>query len=73
MKTFGFIGFGELGRQIAGLVLPAERVAVKYFDDVLHGQNGPDAQPFSRWADDEFRDAAFFVCLGYKHLKKNSN
>ena len=68
----GFIGYGELGRQIEGLVR-AQRPAMQacYFDDPSQEQGIPGAYPFSSYREEQFAEAAFYVCLGYKHLKKN--
>jgi phosphoglycerate dehydrogenase-like enzyme len=74
MKKLGFIGYGELGRQIAAFARgQAEpNCEVTYFDDLAHAEGLPGAVPFSTFTEERHADTSFFVCLGYKHLKKNS-
>ena len=67
----GYIGYGELGRQVAGLVETVHgREESVYFDDQCHEQGQPGAYPFAGYPDPKFRETSFFVCIGYKHLKK---
>ncbi len=69
----GFVGFGELGRQMRDLVCSQFKTAAcVYFDDVCHSQGQANAYRFEQYADETWRDLRFYVCLGYKHLKKNS-
>ncbi len=73
MKKAAFIGFGDFGQQIYSLsetVFQPEEVIV--FDDVqaANPQSGAiKALPFAEYSNPAFKDYAFFVCLGYKHLK----
>lgn len=73
MTRIGFIGYGELGRQIDALVSPAgARCEKLFFDDNCVAEGLPGAFPFARHADEEFADARFYVCLGYKHLVRKT-
>ena len=73
MTRLAFIGYGELGRQIDALVSPAgTRCEKVFFDDNCAAEGLPGALPFARHADDEFADARFYVCLGYKHLVRKT-
>ena len=73
MKKLGFIGYGELGRQVAAFA-QADRTKceVNYFDDECHAAGMEGAVPFASFTEDRYAATSFFVCLGYKHLKKNS-
>jgi len=66
----GFIGYGELGKQIEQLVVslngPDESF---YFDDELRAHNRQDCRPFNSYADDDYSHLEFYLCLGYKHLQ----
>lgn len=61
-----FIGYGALGRYIEEMITEAEPAS----DTVRFDDQHPGALPFSRHDSDEFSDFRFFVCLGYKHLKR---
>lgn len=64
-----FVGYGELGRQVDGLVTETEGPdEAWYFDDVCCREARPRARPFDEYLDERFRDSAFYVCLGYRHL-----
>ncbi len=68
-----YVGFGELGRQIADMLsttgTPHERIV---FDDACHKLGMTNSHPFEHYADDEFAGLQFQVCLGYKHLTMKS-
>ncbi len=70
MKS-AFIGFGALGRQVAGLmeVTAADQVI---FDDHVYSSGAANAYPFSEYASVRFESLPFFVCLGYKHLERKT-
>ena len=72
LPRIGFIGFGELGRQIAALASSPTSQAgeVLYFDDLAHAEGVAGAVPFASFTDERYADTSFFVCLGYKHLKR---
>lgn len=73
MTRIGFIGYGELGRQIDALVSPAgARCEKLFFDDNCVAEELPGAVTFDRHADEEFADVRFYVCLGYKHLVRKT-
>lgn len=65
---YAFVGFGELGRQLARLFLtPRERAGLIAFDDALLAAGAPEARAFGEWADAQFADRRFVVALGYQH------
>ena len=73
MTRIGFIGYGELGRQIDALVSPAgARCEKLFFDDNCVAEGLPGALPFGSHADEQFADVKFYVCLGYKHLVRKT-
>jgi sugar O-acyltransferase (sialic acid O-acetyltransferase NeuD family) len=69
----GFVGYGELGRQVAAL-LAAQGGAdeQRYFDDVAYRAGRPGAAPFDAYADEAFAGYDFYVALGYKHLTRKA-
>lgn len=75
MEKVGFIGFGELGKQIFNRFLGKgtnfeEKVFI--FDDDLF-KNRIDAFPFNDFLEEEYKELSFVVSIGYKHLGlKNS-
>ena len=73
MTRSGFIGYGELGRQIDALVSPVgARCEKLFFDDSCVAEGLPGALPFGSHADEQFADVKFYVCLGYKHLVRKT-
>jgi sugar O-acyltransferase (sialic acid O-acetyltransferase NeuD family) len=70
----GFVGYGELGRQIDALVTAVEGPCQAwYFDDLLcRGGDAPNTQPFDAYSEDRFAECSFYVCLGYKQLPKRA-
>ena len=64
-----FIGFGDLGQQVAELLTP-EMPDDVYFDDLLHEEGDSGALPFSRYLEEAFRDYEFYVCLGYRQMDR---
>ncbi len=73
MKATGIIGFGELGRQILGLLCAAEKPGrVVCFDDLLHAKMATDSFPFDSFLDGRFADLDFYVGLGYRHLPRRA-
>lgn len=65
------IGFGDLGRYVKDMLQefhPVEEGDISYFDDNLYRDRAPNAYPFGDFASEAFKDAHFYVCLGYKHL-----
>ena len=68
-RAYAFLGFGELGRQIAGLFLtPVERAGAVFFDDVLHAAGVAGSRPFADYSGEEYTARAGIIGLGYKHL-----
>lgn len=68
-RTYAFLGFGELGRQIAALFLtPAERAHAVFFDDVLYAASAAGSRPFADYSGEECAARAWIIGLGYKHL-----
>ena len=66
-----FVGFGELGRQIEGMLNDiAPEPDAWLFDDAEYARGTAGAYPFARCRDEAFVDCEFFVCLGYKHLRR---
>ena len=73
MKTVGIIGYGELGRQILGLLSTRQRPdRVIRFDDGLHRQGAEESFPFDGFLDPRFKDLGFYVGLGYRHLPRRA-
>ena len=69
----GFVGFGELGRQVDLLLTEYEGPREsKFFDDRMVERDVQGALPLDSCFDDEFRDCSFYVCLGYKHLARKA-
>jgi sugar O-acyltransferase (sialic acid O-acetyltransferase NeuD family) len=71
MTNRAFVGFGELGAQIASMV---DQIAkpnhLVIFDDIAYQQRVPNSQPFDAYADEIYAAYDFYVCLGYKHLQR---
>ncbi len=68
-RAYAFLGFGELGRQLAGLFLtPEERARAVFFDDAVHAAGAPGSQPFADYVREEHAARAWIIGLGYKHL-----
>jgi len=66
-----FVGFGELGVQIADMIDQIEGSKHRIvFDDVAYQQGMPNAHPFNDYSNDAFEAYHFYVCLGYKHLQR---
>ncbi len=69
LGPYAFVGFGALGRQLAGLFLTAEeRVEAVFFDDVLFAAGAPRSRPFADYIKEEFAAHRWIIGLGYKHL-----
>lgn len=63
-----FIGYGDLGIQInAFLSQQYPGFEAAYFDDVLFASKTTNAYPFQNFENEQFKDHAFVICLGYKH------
>ena len=72
--NIALIGFGELGKQISGLLLAEAKPARQcYFDDIAYGEGRKGALPFSAYMQEEFNDFDFYIGLGYKHLETKVN
>ena len=75
MVKIGFIGFGDLGKQICNHFLK-EKYSEKeifIFDDLLNTDHTSAAFSFNDFLNSEHNDLAFIVSIGYKHLSlKNS-
>jgi len=71
MKTTGIIGFGVLGKQIFNFLkeesINSGRLVV--FDDYCPKSNTYEVAPFTAYLDDVYSDVAFYIGLGYNHLK----
>ena len=68
-SPYAFVGFGALGRQIAGLFLTEEECAAAvFFDDLLFAAGAPRSQPFADHVREEHARYRWVVGLGYKHL-----
>jgi sugar O-acyltransferase (sialic acid O-acetyltransferase NeuD family) len=69
----GYIGFGDLGRNIEGLVR-ADGLAhlTVAFDDKRYAEGAAGALPFADFERNEHADLRFFVCLGYLHLARKT-
>ena len=69
----GFIGYGELGKQIEQFVVsingPDDSL---YFDDEPGAASTDNSRPFCSYAEKRFRSCDFYLCLGYRHLEKKS-
>ena len=71
VHPYAFVGFGALGRQIAGLFLTAdERAGAVFFDDVLFAASTPRSQLFADYMREEFAGHRWIIGLGYKHLRR---
>jgi sugar O-acyltransferase (sialic acid O-acetyltransferase NeuD family) len=73
MRKIGIVGYGELGKQIHGLLAatgPVDHVAL--FDDLLYRQNAANVFPFEAFLEDRFADLEFYVGLGYRHLPRKA-
>lgn len=74
MRKIGYVGFGDVGRQIQAFVPVAwsDEIHELFFDDELWEKRASNSFAFSSYSDDEFGDCEFFVCLGYKHLPRRA-
>ncbi len=72
MKKIGLIGFGEMAQQIKQFIFYQNKGKVLFhcFDDILYKKKIKNSHRFSDYLLDKFSDHEFYVCLGYKHLKK---
>lgn len=71
MNKFGFIGFGDLGKQINNHFILKEQLSenhVYFFDDNLYKRGAKNAFCFDDFLLEEHKHLSFIVCLGYKHL-----
>jgi sugar O-acyltransferase (sialic acid O-acetyltransferase NeuD family) len=69
----GYVGFGELGRNIEGLVMSDGLEQDKIvFDDNRYAEGAPGAVRFADFERDEYAELRFFVCLGYNHLARKT-
>ena len=71
MNKFGFIGFGDLGKQINNHFIAKEQLPenqIYFFDDNLHKRGAKNAFRFHDYLLEEHKDLSFINCLGYKHL-----
>lgn len=68
-----FVGFGTLGRQIQSMLANSHGSGRNvYFDDRLSMDHYPDAYPLDNYANSEFRNFRYYICLGYKHLVRKN-
>ena len=66
-----FIGFGELGNQLASLINDVDsNNEIIYFDDILFDSNKNNAYKFDDYTNNNIVDSKYIIALGYKHLKK---
>ncbi len=72
MKNIGLIGYGELAHQIKQFIIQQTKgkAEFSYFDDILFKNNFKHSYKFNDYILDNFVNYEFYVCLGYKHLKK---
>lgn len=72
MLQIGYVGFGDLGRQIQAFVHEAwgDSHHEVFFDDKLAEEGAPNSFAFSAYSWEEFEGYEFLVSLGYKHLTK---
>jgi sugar O-acyltransferase (sialic acid O-acetyltransferase NeuD family) len=64
-----FIGYGELGKQIHHYAAQLYSLdSCVYFDDQALAKKQEHAFSFSSYAQPDFSDFSFFVCVGYHHL-----
>ena len=71
MSRVALLGYGALGKYFEALLRDDRTFAdgeLLLFDDNLVRDGDPRARPFADHAADEYADAEFYVCLGYKHL-----
>ena len=69
------IGFSDLGHYIEDMLEdfhPVDKSSTAYFDDNLHRSSAQNSFPFNEYSSEAFKDHHFYVCLGYKHLKKKN-
>jgi sugar O-acyltransferase (sialic acid O-acetyltransferase NeuD family) len=69
MKRLAIVGGGALARQILDLLAPGA-VPAAMFDDRRFAEREAGVLPFDAFLDDRFRDADFYVALGYHHLSR---
>jgi sugar O-acyltransferase (sialic acid O-acetyltransferase NeuD family) len=69
MKQIAIVGGGALGRQLLDLLGPISRPPV-IFDDGRLAAGEAGTLPFAAFLDERFRDADFYVGLGYRHLAR---
>ena len=72
-RKIAFVGFGELGKQYQSFLQTKASDSVVYFDDLLFNSSIVNALPFNYFGKDSYSDFAFYVALGYKHLKLKKN
>lgn len=71
MDSIGFIGFDQLGKQIANQFIDSEQVIgqMVFFDDYLWQSGVSNVFSFKDYLNDEHINLSFVVALGYKHLQ----
>ncbi|HKC69009.1 MAG TPA: acetyltransferase [Bacteroidia bacterium] len=68
-KKVSIIGFGELGQQFYGFLNDSEDNDFVFFDDIAKQNNLHGAYSFYDYQKPEFKDASFYVALGYRNLQ----
>ncbi|MBE2217319.1 MAG: acetyltransferase [Ignavibacteria bacterium] len=73
-RKIALIGYGELGMQIEKLLVQQlkQKITFYYFDDNSFKQKKPNSFKFSQYEEEQHAKLEFYVCLGYKQLKKKS-
>lgn len=70
-QRIALLGYGALGTYFEALLRDTRTIGddeLLLFDDNAVRAGDPRARAFADHAADEFADAEFYVCLGYKHL-----
>jgi sugar O-acyltransferase (sialic acid O-acetyltransferase NeuD family) len=63
------IGFGELGKQIYGFINNSNEAEFVFFDDNTKAGIDENSFAFSEFTKSQFKDAFFYVSLGYRFLE----
>ncbi len=75
MKKIGLIGYGELAQQIKQYIIQQKKGQAEfhYFDDILYKKKIKNSYKFDDHVLDKFKNFEFYICLGYRHLKKKKS